>query len=473
MDAVRPFTSSNRKIDPSRRRATQFLKPDGSPDNPDRIEIGPTELAFREWAELGIAAPNLERMRQTRLERTAAELRKRDLGGVLLFDPLNIRYACDSSNMHLWIAHNPSRAVFVSADGYMVLWDYKRCEHLSAHLPLIREIRSGAAMFYFVAGDKEDEIAAAFAAEVDDLMRVHAGRNRRIAIDKMELHGAFALQRLGLEIVSGQEVMEHARLIKSGDEINAMRCAIATCEIAMAEMEKECRPGIAETELWAILHAENIKRGGEWIETRILSSGPRTNPWFQEAGPRKLEAGDLLAFDTDLIGPYGMCCDMSRTWFVGDGEPSAEQKRIYRDAHDHIMSNMQLAEAGRHLLGADASGQAAAGGIPGAALRRDGAWRRAVRRVPVDLLSGGFHRGRLRLRTRAGNGAVRGGLLRRRRRPRRGQARGPGSGHGNRLREPVVLSLRRETAGIGAITRRWRYGCGRRSWLRRASCRRA
>jgi Xaa-Pro aminopeptidase len=201
-------------------------------------------------------------------------------------------------------------------------------------------------MFYFVAGDKEDEIAAAFAAEVDDLMRVHAGRNRRIAIDKMELHGAFALQRLGLEIVSGQEVMEHARLIKSGDEINAMRCAIATCEIAMAEMEKQCRPGIAETELWAILHAENIKRGGEWIETRILSSGPRTNPWFQEAGPRKLEAGDLLAFDTDLIGPYGMCCDMSRTWFVGDGEPSAEQKRIYRDAHDHIMSNMQLVKPG-------------------------------------------------------------------------------------------------------------------------------
>ncbi|GAB4355815.1 MAG: Xaa-Pro peptidase family protein [Oricola sp.] len=346
MDATRPFSISNRKIDPSRRRATQLFKPDGSPADPDRIEIGPTELAFREWADLGLAAPNLERMRRTRLERTAAELRKRDLGGVLLFDPLNIRYASDSSNMHLWIAHNPSRAVFVSADGYMVLWDYKRCEHLSAHLPLIREIRSGAGMFYFVAGDKEDEIAAGFAAEIDDLMRVHAGRNRRIAVDKMELHGAFALQALGLEIHSGQEVMEHARLIKSDDEINAMRCAIATCEIAMTEMEKQCRPGITETELWAVLHAENIKRGGEWIETRILSSGPRTNPWFQEAGPRKLEAGDLLAFDTDLIGPYGMCCDMSRTWFVGDGEPTADQKRLYRDAHDHVMSNMRLLKPG-------------------------------------------------------------------------------------------------------------------------------
>jgi Xaa-Pro aminopeptidase len=346
MDVFDPFSSSNRKIDPARRRATQLVKDDGSPVDPDRIEIGPTDLAFAEWKALGITPPNLDRMRQTRLDRTVAELKKRDLAGVLLFDPLNIRYASDSSNMHLWITHNPARAVFVGADGYMVIWDYKRCDHLSSYLPLIKEIRSGAGMFYFVAGDKEDEIAATFAAEVDDLMRVHAGRNRRIAVDKMELHGAFALQKLGLDIVSGQEVMEHARLIKSEDEINAMRCAIATCEIAMAEMEKECRPGIAETELWAILHAENIKRGGEWIETRILNSGPRTNPWFQEAGPRKLQAGDLLAFDTDLIGPYGMCCDMSRTWFVGDGEPSAEQRRIYRDAHDHIMSHMEILKPG-------------------------------------------------------------------------------------------------------------------------------
>jgi Xaa-Pro aminopeptidase len=346
MDAVRPFTSSNRKIDPSRRRATQLFRPDGSPFDPDRVEIGPTDAAFAEWKALGIPLPNLERMRKTRLDRVVAELNKRDLGGVLLFDPLNIRYASDSSNMHIWITHNMARAVFVGADGYMVIWDYKRCEHLSSYLPLIKEIRSGAAMFYFVAGDKEDEIAATFAAEIEDLMCIHAGRNRRIAVDKMELHGAFALQKLGLEIVSGQEVMEHARLIKSEDEINAMRCAIATCEIAMAEMEKECRPGIAETELWAILHAENIKRGGEWIETRILNSGPRTNPWFQEAGPRRLEAGDLLAFDTDLIGPYGMCCDMSRTWFVGDGDPTDEQKRIYRDAHDHIMSNMRILKPG-------------------------------------------------------------------------------------------------------------------------------
>ena len=43
----------------------------------------------------------------------------------LLFDPLNIRFATDSTNMQLWNAHNPFRACFVGADGHMVLFDFK------------------------------------------------------------------------------------------------------------------------------------------------------------------------------------------------------------------------------------------------------------------------------------------------------------------------------------------------------------
>ena len=81
----------------------------------------------------------------------------------------------------------------------------------------------------------------------------------------------------------------------------------------MAAMRQALRPGISEQALWAELHAGNIARGGEWIETRLLASGPRTNPWFQECSSRVIEAGELVGFDTDLIGPYGYCADISRT----------------------------------------------------------------------------------------------------------------------------------------------------------------
>jgi len=330
------------KIDPSR-----GLKPDGSPADNDRIEIGPTQRAFDEWAELGLTVPNLDRMRQTRLDRIVAELNKRDYAGVLCFDPLNIRYATDSSNMHLWITHNPSRAAFVSAEGHVVLWELHRCEHLSNYLPLIDEIRTeGVGMYYFVAGDKEEEIAERFAQQVDQLLRKHAGDNRRLAIDKIEIPGLRALDKIGVDVQNGMQLMEHARSVKGVDEINAMRCAISSCEIAVAEMRKALRPGIAEVELWAVLHGENIKRGGEWIETRILNSGPRTNPWMQEAGPRIIQNGDLLAFDTDMIGPYGMCADISRTWYCGDGQPSVEQRHLHAVAYEHIMKNMELLKPG-------------------------------------------------------------------------------------------------------------------------------
>lgn len=49
--------------------------------------------------------------------------------------------------MQLWTTHNPARACFIAASGYVVLWDFNGCDHLSAHLPLVSELRSGASFF--------------------------------------------------------------------------------------------------------------------------------------------------------------------------------------------------------------------------------------------------------------------------------------------------------------------------------------
>ena len=317
-------------------------KPDGTPDDNDRVEIGPTPLAFAEWAAAGLDIPNLKIMREQRLQRLVKALNDRDYGGILLYDPLNVRFASDTTNMQLWAAHNPFRACFVAADGYMVIWDFKNENLLTAFNPLVRETRGGASFFYFTSGDKAEEKAGRFAGEIDELMRAHAGGNRRLAVDKIQVFGLRALESLGLEILEGEEVTEKTRAVKQSEEIKAVQCAVHACEMSMFEMQKMAAPGLTENEIWAVLHAGNIKRGGEWIETRILASGPRTNPWFQECGPRIVGNNELLAFDTDLIGCYGMCADISRTWFLGDGKPSDEQKRLYQHAHTHIAENMKL-----------------------------------------------------------------------------------------------------------------------------------
>lgn len=337
-----PHYADQRKIDPGKGSHL----PDGTPNNADRVEIGPTLLALQEWERAGLTLPNLPRMREFRWKRLVAALQARDWGGVLLFDPLNIRYATDSTNMQLWNTHNPFRALLLCADGYMVMWDYKQSPFLSKFNPLVREQRSGADFFYFDQGDRAGVVAKSFAAEVRTLIQEHGGANMRLGVDKIMLHGLRALEALGFEVMEGEELTEKNRAIKGADEILAMRCAHHACESAVAEMHAAAQPGLSEDEIWAHLHAGNIKRGGEWIETRLLTTGPRTNPWFQECGPRVLRENEILAFDTDLIGSYGICVDISRTWWIGEGRPTNAMITAMQHAHEHIQTNIQLLKPG-------------------------------------------------------------------------------------------------------------------------------
>ena len=308
--------------------------------------LGYGETAEREWTAAGIEAPDLPAMRKYRLERIRAELKRRDYAGALLYDPVNIRYATDSTNMQLWVAHNPTRHCFVATEGPVVLFDYFSCEHLSDHSGVVNEVRPAVSFMYMYGGELTEMKARRWAAGIADLVREHGGGKGRIAVDHLDPEGVAELARLGVSVGNGEAVMESARLIKSPDEILAMRRAIVACEAAMGEMEAALTPGISENELWAELHRGNIARGGEWIETRLLSSGPRTNPWFQECSSRKIEVGDLVAFDTDLIGPYGFCADLSRTWLCGDGQASNEQRDLFRIAAEQIARNMELLRPG-------------------------------------------------------------------------------------------------------------------------------
>ena len=341
------YHADRRKIDPTRGDRLG----DGTPNDNDRVEIGPTQLAFAEWTAAGLHLPNLEAMRLDRWHRLTQALAARDYGGLLMFDPLNIRYATDTTNMQLWNTHNPFRACLLCADGHMVMWEYKNSPFLVTFNPLVKELRSGATFFYNSTGDRGEAAAQAFAAQVDEIMREHAGTNRRLAVDKIMVHGLRALEKIGFQVMEGEEVTERTRAIKGRDEMLAMRCAHHACESAIAEMEDFTRRNVpngtvSEDAIWAELHAGNIRRGGEWIETRLLASGPRTNPWFQECGPRIVQNNEIVAFDTDLIGAYGFCIDISRTWWVGDTRPSNAMISAFGHALDHIRDHQARLKPG-------------------------------------------------------------------------------------------------------------------------------
>ena len=327
--------SNNRKIDPSK-----------SPEKANAF-YEPTNLAIDEWRSDNLTLPDILSINSYRRNRILNEMSYQKIDAVLLFDPLNIRYATGTSNMILWNIHNPFRACLILSNGYCVLWDYQKNPfYLKTHDLDIDDVRNGASMFYFAKGDNVDKAANSFAKEINHLFISQKIKKRRLAIDKIMIEGLKELENLDFSIGNGEKLMEHARVIKSNEEIKAMRCSILACEKSIKVMENNVKPGMTENEIWSILHAENIKRGGEWIETRLLTSGPKTNPWFQECGSRILNNNEILAFDTDLIGPYSICTDISRTWWIGDEEPSKEMKTDYKVALDHILENASLVAPG-------------------------------------------------------------------------------------------------------------------------------
>ena len=293
-----------------------------------------------------IPLATLKAARGYRKRRIVEKLREHDCAAILLYDPVNIRYALDISNMQLWVAHNAARYALVGADGYAIAFEFGKSEHLAKGFETIDEVRPAMSWFYFTAGTRLLERLEKWADEIAALVRERGGGNMRLAVDKMEPLGVDALRKRGITLVEGQELTEHARKIKSPEELELMRWTIRVCEAGMARMYEHSLPGKTEQEIWAELHYENIRSGGEWLETRLLAAGPRTNPWFQECSDYVCGDGEILSFDTDLIGPYGYCADLSRSWAIGHGKLSNKQRQLYEVALSQINHNVAILKPG-------------------------------------------------------------------------------------------------------------------------------
>lgn len=283
------------------------------------------------------------RMGQYRLSRVQAVLQARGIDAAVLYDPINVRYATGSRNMLVWCLHNPVRYCFVPAAGRPVLFEFRNCEHVNADLPDPPELRPALGWSYFIAGEAADQRAAAWAGDLVALLKERMGPGaRRLAFDRLDPMGLEAIRRNGIEVLDAQAVIERARSIKNADEITCIRAAIAVSEIGQSRLQAALQPGITENALWSIFHATNIEFGGEYIETRLLNSGQRTNPWFQECSDKVIADGDVICHDTDMVGPHGYCVDVSRTFFCGERAAPEGLRELYRLATEQVAYNAAL-----------------------------------------------------------------------------------------------------------------------------------
>ena len=287
---------------------------------------------------------DFDKLRSYRLDRVRSELKKNNIEACILFDPVNVRYALDTVNMSVYNMHNLTRYCFIPVDGPTILYEYFNCEILSKGLDLIDEIRPAITWDYFSNGDQSELQLKKWVNEVNDLSNSYF-KSKKIAIDVINGPAVNELNKKGIKVLEAKKILEQARVIKSSEEIKCMRAALDVADIGIIKMRDYLKSGITEDELWSILHKTNIENGGEWIECRILSSGSRTNPWMQESSNKIIQDGEIVSFDTDMVGPYGYCADISRAFVCGN-KFNENQKKLYQTAVEQIDYNSRLIKAG-------------------------------------------------------------------------------------------------------------------------------
>lgn len=285
-------------------------------------------------------------MNRERLHVLQTHLSKSDFGALLLFDPFNIRYATGLSNMQVFSMHKPIRHVLIVSGGGVHAFEFGHCEFLADATGTVDTIQVADTWLYMFGGQDQERNARRWASSIADIMRREIPRNLKIGVDRIDWMGAGALASFGFEVRSCEELVARARYVKTPLELVAMDEAIASTETGVRQMEAMLAPDRTEAEaMGAFLNGLNAA-GGEHLETRLLNSGERTNPWYQETSERRLRAGDFVCLDTDAIGRHGYCCDISRTFLVPGHKANDQQRHIYALAYEHLQRVMAMVGPG-------------------------------------------------------------------------------------------------------------------------------
>lgn len=308
-----------------------------------RSDLSAIALLDRAPESAGIDLAAVRRYRQGRVR---AEMARYGVDAVILSDPINIRYATGTRNMQVFSQRNaPARYLLLTA-ARAILFEFTGCEHLAAGFETVDEVRPAKTASFVAAGPDIHARERRWAAETADLIAELAGVDATVGLERLNAGAAIALAQTGLRVVDAQQPVEMARAIKSAEELKCVKASLRATEVAVGELRQAIRPGVTENELWSVLHRSVIAQNGDYCETRLLNAGPRTNPWFQESANYVIQADELIALDTDVVGCHGYYSDFSRTFHAGPGKPSAAQRDLYKTAYEQVRHNIDILRPG-------------------------------------------------------------------------------------------------------------------------------
>ncbi len=287
---------------------------------------------------------NMERLRQERLARAKMLLEQSDLGALLCFDMNNIRYLT-ATHIGTWAMDKVVRFCLLPRGDDPIMWDFgSAARHHQLYCPWLGPERSRAGISTLrgamppEAGRAED-VARKIRIELEE----RGLHKEPLGVDIVEPPVLFALQKEGLQVVDGQQLMLEARKIKTQDEITLINMACAMVDAAYEELYRAMRPGMKESECVALVSKVLYELGSEHVEGVNAISGERCNPHPHVYTDRMLRPGDPAYFDIlHSYNGYRTC--YYRTFFVGSVSPA--QIDAYKRCRDYLDAAIELIRPG-------------------------------------------------------------------------------------------------------------------------------
>jgi Xaa-Pro aminopeptidase len=238
------------------------------------------------------------RLRHYRLDRAMAAMENAGLGALLVFDNNNIRYLTGVA-IGEWTRDKLCRYALYTRTGELVLWDFgSAAVHHRMYCPWLKPENCIASYTTMRgASPPASGLTHKQVAEIKDRLSQAGINNEPIGVDWAEVPTFFELQKQGLEIRDGQQVMLDAREIKSRDEIALLATAASMVDGTYQDIAAALKPGIRENEIVALANKRLYEMGSDDVESINAVSGERCNPHPHNFSDRMIRPGEQAFFD--------------------------------------------------------------------------------------------------------------------------------------------------------------------------------
>ena len=170
------------------------------------------------------ARVDYDRLRRERLARAQQFLADSELGALLCFDMANIRYIT-ATHIGTWAMDKLVRFCLLPQGDEPIMWDFgSAARHHAIHSPWLDGEKRSRAGISTLRGSVAPQVGRAedVARKIRIELEERGLLGEPLGVDVIELPVLFALQKEGIDVVDGQQLMQAVRVLKTVDEITLL-----------------------------------------------------------------------------------------------------------------------------------------------------------------------------------------------------------------------------------------------------------